>query len=152
MAVGTTLNTPDPAGKKAMWLPSQKARFLGMYVDAANQSFILPEEKKQDIRLTASLLLGASVVSNRQLAQLARKMIAAAPALYLSPLWARAIYKAFDGESWDALYPSVAALKADTQCYVDILAVSEGGSWWKRQQALLVAGDASEYAYATYYR
>ena len=73
MAIGTTLNTPDPAGRKAMWLPSQKARFLGMYVDAANQRFILPEEKKQDITLTASMLLEASTVSNRQLAQLAGK-------------------------------------------------------------------------------
>ena len=133
-----------------MWLPSQKARFLGMYVDAANQRFILPEEKKQDITWTASMLLEASTVSNRQLAQLAGKMIAAAPAVHLSPLWARAIYKAFDGESWDALYPSVAALKADIRCYVDILAVTEGGSWRKRQQALLVAGDASEYASAAY--
>lgn len=50
LALSTTLNTPDPAGKKAMWLPSQKARFLGMHVDAAHQCFILPEEKKQDLR------------------------------------------------------------------------------------------------------
>ncbi len=48
------------------------------------------------------------------------------------------------------MYPSVAALKADIQCYKDILAVSQGGSWWKRQHALLVAGDASECADAAY--
>ena len=151
LALGTTLNTPDPAGKKAMWLPSQKARFLGMYVDAAHQRFILTEEKHQDLRQTADKILQSSEVSNRQLAQLAGKMVAAAPAVHLSPLWARAIYKAMLGEAgWDKMYPSVAALKADVQNYKDILAVSEGGSWWKRQQALLVAGDASEYAYAAY--
>ena len=122
-----------------------------MHVDAAHQRFILPEEKKQDLTKTADSVLQSSVVSNRQLAQLAGKMVAAAPAVHLSPLWARAIYKAMVGEAgWDKLYPSVAALKADIQCYKDILAASQGGNWWKRQHALLVAGDASEYAYAAY--
>ncbi len=153
LALGTTLNTPDPAGKKAMWLPSQKARFLGMYVDAAHQRFILPEEKKQDLRQTADRVLQSSAVSNQQLAQwpAGGKMVAAAPTVHLSPLWARAIYKAMVGEAgWDNLYPSVAALKANIQCYKDILAASQGGNWWKRQHALLVAGDASKYAYAAY--
>ncbi|KAL0038418.1 hypothetical protein WJX77_005829 [Trebouxia sp. C0004] len=132
LALGTTLNTPGPAGKKAMWLPNQKARFLGMYADAAHQRFILPEEKKQDFRQTANTVHQSSDVSNRQLAQLAGKMIAAAPAVHLFLLWARAIYKAMLGEAgWDKLYPSVAALKADIQCYKDILAVSQGGNWWK---------------------
>ncbi|DBA96106.1 TPA: hypothetical protein ACH3X1_001600 [Trebouxia sp. C0004] len=51
---------------------------------------------------------------------------------------------------WDKLYPSAAALKADIQCYKNIRAVLQAGSWWKRQHALLVAGDASEYTYAAY--
>ena len=57
LALGTTQITLGPAGKKAMWLPSQKARFLGMYVDAASQRFILPEEKKQNLRQTADHVL-----------------------------------------------------------------------------------------------
>ena len=150
LAIGTTLNTPDPAGKKAIWLPQQVVRFLGMYVDAAHQRFMLPEDKQLDIVQTASTVLQSTAVSNRQLAQLAGKIIAAAPALHLSPLWAKAIYQAMNGDSWDQLYPSLAALKADVQCYLDLLAVAEGGNWWKRHQALLVAGDASEYAYAAY--
>ena len=85
LALGTTLNTPDAAGKKAMWLPSQKARFLGMHVDAAHQRFILPEEKKQDLKKTADSVPQSSVVFNRQLAQLACKMVAAAPAVHLPP-------------------------------------------------------------------
>lgn len=45
----------------------------------------------------------------RQLAQLADKLIAAAPAL--SPLFARTIYKAMTAQSgWDTLYPIEAAL------------------------------------------
>ena len=51
---------------------------------------------------------------------------------------------------WDSLYISKAAMLADIQCYIEILAVSEGGSWFKRGPALLVAGDASEFAYAAY--
>ena len=42
----------------------------------------------------------------------------------------------------------IAALKAGIQCYKDILAVSQESNWWKCQHAFLVAGDASEYAYA----
>ena len=125
-----------------MWLPSQTARFVGMHVDAAHQRFILPEEKKQDLKKTADSVPQSSVVFNRQLAQLAGKMV---------PLWAGAIYKAMVGEAgWDKSYPSLSALKADIQRYKDILAASQGGSWWKRQHALLVAGDPSEYACAAY--
>ena len=41
---------------------------------------------------------------------------------------------------WDKSYPSLSALKADIQRYKDTLAASQGGNWWKRQHALLVAG------------
>ena len=151
LAMGTTLNIPDPDGRKAMWLPSQVARFLGMYVDAAQQRFVLPEDKKRDILLTAASVLESSAVSNRQLARLAGKMIAAAPAVHLSPLWARAIYKAMRSDlDWDMIYPSLLAMKADIRCYTAILSASQGSSWWKRARALLVAGDASDYAFAAY--
>ena len=75
-----------------------------MYVDAKQQRFVLPEDKKQDIMLTASAVMHSTAVTNTQLAQLAGKMIAAAPAMHLSPLWARAIYKAMRGQTgWDSL-------------------------------------------------
>lgn len=51
---------------------------------------------------------------------------------------------------WDTLYPSQQAALADIQCYLDAITASEGSRWWKRDKALLVAGDASEYAFAAY--
>ena len=46
VALGTVLNLPDASGKKAQWLPRRRINFLGFTVDAEQQSFTLPEEKK----------------------------------------------------------------------------------------------------------
>jgi len=82
---------------------------------------------------------------------MAGKMIAAAPAIQLSRLFAGSLYKAMTMEiEWDTTYPSSEAMKADMDCFRDTVALSKGGNWWKRDQVLLVAGDASEYAYAAY--
>ena len=151
LAIGTVLNTPDPSGKKALWLPAQQARFLGFIVHSAQQRFILPEEKKLDITQLATAIIHSTQVNNRQLAKLAGKMMAATPAVPLSPMYARSVYKAMQGlTGWDTVYPSQQAALADIQCYIDTLAASEGGSWWKRDKVLLVAGDASEFAFAAY--
>ncbi len=48
------------------------------------------------------------------------------------------------------MYPSSAALQTGMDCFRDTVAVSAGGNWWKRDQMILVAGDASEYAFAAY--
>ena len=102
----TVLNVPDPSGKKALWIPTQQATFLGFIVDSAEQRFLLPAQKQRDITQLATKILQSSQVSNRQLAQLAGKMIAAAPAVPLGPLFARAVYKAMPGQTgWDTVYP-----------------------------------------------
>ena len=151
LAIGTVLNTPDPEGKKAQWLPAQRVRFLGFIVDTELQRFVLPAEKRQDMVQLATSILQSSQVTNRQLAKLAGKMIAAAPAVQLSPMFARAVYKAMtEQQGWDMLYPSQQAALADIQCFLDTLSVTAGAKWWKRAKALLVAGDASEYAFAAY--
>ena len=82
---------------------------------------------------------------------MAGKMIAAAPAIQLSKLYAGAMYKVMTRElDWDSMYPSSAALQTDMDCFRDTVAVSAGGNCWKRDQMILVAGDASEYAFAAY--
>ena len=107
LGIGTVLNTPDPAGKKALWLPAQRARFLSFIVDAAEQRFLLPEDKKQRMLQLTSGIISTAHVTNRQLARAAGKMIAATPAVPLGPLFARAIYKAMVGRAaWDAVYPT----------------------------------------------
>lgn len=115
-------------------------------MDASQQRFLLPEEKRHDIAQLAFEVLQSTHVSSRQLAQLAGK-IAASPAVPLGPLLARAVYKAMTGQ--DIVYPSTQAL-ADIQCYLECLTVAAGGRRWKRSRTLLVAGDAAEYAYAAY--
>lgn len=151
VAVGSTLNLPDIEGKKAQWLPVQQCRFLGFKVDTASQKFVLPEEKKQDLLESIYALQGTDKVNNRQLAQVAGKLIAASPALQLAPLFARAVYQAMVGtSSWDALYPNQEALQADLQCCAESLLTSNGHAWFKRQATFVVAGDASDFAFAAY--
>ena len=150
-AVGTTLNVPDEAGRKAQWLPSRQCRFLGFVIDAEQGRFLLPEEKKSVMSMEADQLVKQASISNRQLASMAGKMVAASPAVPLAPLFARGVYKAMHGQqSWDCLYPNGEACKQDLLCFQDALKTSSGGSWWKRSTTLLMAGDASEYAYAAY--
>lgn len=48
------------------------------------------------------------------------------------------------------MYPNQEALKADLQCFAEILATSNGARWWKREATFVVAGDASETAFAAY--
>ena len=130
LAIGTVLNTPDPAGKKALWLPAQQARFLGFIIDAAQQRFLLPEERKQGIMHIASNIVSSSSITNRQLAQLAGRMIAASPAAPLGSLFARVVYKAMAGlAGWDTVYPTELAALADIQCYQECLSAAEGGYW-----------------------
>ena len=50
--------------------------------------------------------------------------------------------------SWDDLYSSKEAMVADMQCFQDCSAAATGGSWWKRGDHLLIAGNASESAFA----
>ncbi len=111
LGLGTILNIPDPQGQKAIWLPRTQVRFLGLIVDAANQRFLLPQEKAQDLIQLAANIIDSPEVSNRQLAQMAGKMIAAAPAIQLSRLFAGSLYKAMTMEiGWDTIYPSSEAM------------------------------------------
>ena len=128
LAIGTVLNTPDPAGTKALWLPAQQARFLGFTVDAAQQRFLLPEDKKQAILQLTSSIISSSHVTNRQLARVAGKMIAATPAVPLGPLFARAVYKAMIGKAaWDTVYPAEQAAIADIQSFQQSMLAAVGG-------------------------
>ena len=96
-------------------------------------------------------VLQQSFITNRMLARVAGNMVAASPAVPLGPLFARGVYEAMHGEEgWDNLYPSQAACRQDLQCFVEAVTISTGGNWWKRQATLLVAGDASEFAYEAY--
>ena len=151
VGLGTTLNWPDEEGKKAQWLPRTKCRFLGFGVDTVRQCFFLPEEKRMDLSREADKSLMQTSNNNRQLAKMAGKMIAASHAVPLAPLFARSVYKAMMGQQgWDEVYPNQEALRADLQCFKDALVESAEGNWWKREAMLLVAGDASEFAYAAY--
>lgn len=96
--MGTVLNIPDPSGQKASWLPKTRIRFLGLLIDSAQERFLLPEDKRLDIMHLAETIVQQLQVSNRQLAQMAGKMIAAAPAIQLSKLYAGAMYKVMTRE------------------------------------------------------
>lgn len=88
------LNVPDPEGKKAQGLPEQQCRYLGFILGAEERRFILPEEKERELLSLVEVTIHKGKVSNRALARLAGKIIAASPAVKLGPLFARAVYQA----------------------------------------------------------
>ena len=151
VAMGVVINIPDPEGKKAQWIPKPTCRYLGFIVNAAEQKFEFPDEKKQELLALIRDTVKSPTVSNRQLAKVAGKLIAAAPAVRLAPLFARAVYHSMTGKrDWDELYPSMEALKADLQCCAETLEASNEACWWKREATFVVAGDASEFAFGGY--
>ena len=120
---------------------------------AEQQSFALPEQKKKALMQSVDELLQAPLVSNRMLARVARKIVSVAPAVPIPPLFARAVYKSMMGYGdglWDTLYPSREAMVAHMETFQLSLQGRQQGTWWKRQQALLIAGDASESAFGAY--
>ena len=71
----------------------------------------MPNEKRRNLTRTIEEVLKLQTVSNRKLAQAAGKLIAAAPAVPIAPLFARAVYKAMVGKmGWDQVYESEAAM------------------------------------------
>ena len=76
----------------------QDRNLLGLLIDSAQERFLLPEDKRLDIMHLAETIMQQLQVSNRQLARMAGKMIAAAPAIQLSKLYAGAMYKVMTRE------------------------------------------------------
>ena len=151
VSIGVVLNVPDPDGKKAQWLPEKSCRYLGFIVEAQEQRFKLPKDKKEELQRSVQQTIEKDNVSNRELARVAGKMIAASPAVRLGPLFARAVYHAMIGSAgWDTVYQNQDALQADLMCFAETLSASEGTCWWKREDTFVVAGDASEIAFAAY--
>ena len=68
VSIGVVLNVPDPGGKEAQWLPEKSCRFLGFIVNAEEQRFKLPEDKKQELLELVQQTIKSDVVSNRELA------------------------------------------------------------------------------------
>ena len=148
-ALGWTLSIP-----KCQLEPSESARFLGLVVDLAQRSFKVPEDK----RLTLTALVGEMsanpIVSDRDIARLAGRVMALSPALDLAPLVARGMMKAMQGEQqWDEVYPTPAALRADMSLLMEVMeARAEVGRPWSLSSRILQAvGDASETALAAFF-
>lgn len=72
LAVATILNIPSLTGKRALWLPAQRARFLGFLLDESQQCFLLPEEQSHD-RSLLQTCSASTQGKDRPLAQVAGK-------------------------------------------------------------------------------
>jgi len=106
IGLGTVLNIPDPSGQKAIWLPETRVGFLGLLIDSS-PGVLLAAWRQAAGHHALGWDHHATASSFQQAAQMAGKMIAAAPAIQLSKLYAGAMYKVMTRElEWDTMYPS----------------------------------------------
>ena len=149
LARGTILNTLTLRARRPFgYQHSKPDSWVSLWTQCSSASSCLRRSVKTSWPTASST---ATKSPTDSYAQLAGKIIAAAPAVRLGPLFARAVYKAMTGRaSWDKIYPSEQAALADIECYLQTMAATAGANCWKQDKVLLVAGDASEDAYAAY--
>lgn len=77
-----------------------------MRIDTTHERFMLPEDKAHDLIQTTDIIIHSAQISNRLLARMAGKMVAASPAIQLSKMFAGVLSRE---TGWDAVYPSAKA-------------------------------------------
>lgn len=87
-------------------------KWLGFLVDSENQKFEVAASKIDKLKEFLQLTLSKEVVSSRDLAQVAGKVISLSPAVAPAGLYSRAFFQAIKGRtSWDALFPTPAEVR-----------------------------------------
>ena len=146
-ALGFTLSL-----HKCVLTPTQLIQFLGLIVDLKQQRFLLPQQKVRAFRDLVAAIEASPQVTARMLAQAAGRLISFAPAVGLSPLYARAVYHVMTGKSkWDALFDTPAEVVQALRWVADHLDAWNGHKWASTRDVLLVAGDySSDRGYAAF--
>ena len=87
------------------------------------------------------------------IAQVAGKLIAARPALHMSLLFCRELFRAISEQiTWDSLFPYTTAVRETLQFWLDNLESSYGAKSWTPQHRsrLVIAGDASKLGFGAW--
>jgi hypothetical protein len=122
-----------------------------LLVDTSLPAFQLPEDKATAFTALWQDMAAKPVLSNRDLARVAGKLISFAQAIDLAPLFARSVMKAMSGDmSWDELYPSPEALAADMRTVAACIQSRGPKLWHSSREVLRVAGDVSESQFAAH--
>jgi len=147
-ALGFTLSL-----SKCQLTPAPAVKFLGFIVDAKNQTFWVPEGKVRSFELKLEELEKQTVVTKREVAQLAGKMISMAPAIGTAPIHSRQVARALVGlQSWDEAVESPERVKEEARLFLELLLTRNGRTRWKKGPVLAVraVGDALNRAYAAF--
>ncbi|KXZ50413.1 hypothetical protein GPECTOR_16g587 [Gonium pectorale] len=148
-ALGFTLSW-----KKCRWIPAQQVRFLGLTVDSERLCFRVPDDKVAGLRaLIAACSAPSAVLTPRQAARIAGKIMSLSLAVALAPLYSRLLSRAVAGHvSWDEAVGDPSAFLAEAAAFLVLLEGTNGTHTWCRGPAVILrlVGDASESAYAAF--
>lgn len=137
--------------EKCELLPVQQGKFLGLVVDTAACQLRVPADKVQRIKDSIQAILQQQAASSRQLAGIDGMLMAAAPALYMAPLYPRGLYQAMHPEAgWDSSVPQFGLTEEDLQYWLQHIDTCNGKCWLRRHNVVNVCGDASSIGYAAY--
>jgi hypothetical protein len=124
--------------------PVMLIKWLGFLVDSENQKFAVAASKIDKLKELLLSTLAKEVVSSRDLAEVAGKVISLSPAVAPAALYSRAFFQAIKGHiSWDALFPNPAEVRHTLQFWLDKIDGFNRRPWWPKPVALQAVVDAS---------
>lgn len=128
--------------------PLQVAAWLGFVVDSISETFSISEKKLAKIVGALQSVLQADVITARDLAEMAGKLVSVAPAVLSALLFVRPFFAAMKGkESWDVAFDSPDAVKETARLFLSKLPEWNGRRWYSYPVGLSSSSDASDVGY-----
>lgn len=142
-ALGAYLGLP-----KCHLTPAQICQWLGFIIDSVQQRFLLSPSRVAKLKRQLQALFEAPVVSARDLASVAGRIVSASPAVLPASLLSRPFFQALTGRlSWDDLFPNRMALQETALFWLRNLDRFNGRPWFPLPVALEASADASGIGY-----
>ncbi|GAQ85833.1 putative DNA/RNA polymerases [Klebsormidium nitens] len=133
--------------------PLQIAAWLGFVVDSVGETFSISEKKLAKIEAALLSVIQSDVISARDLAEMAGKLVSVAPAVLPALLFVRPLFAAMKGkESWDVAFESPDAVKETARLFLMKLREWNGRRWYSYPVGLSSSSDASDVGFGGFVR
>jgi hypothetical protein len=133
---------------KCHFLPSQEGEWLGFEVITRDEEFRVSKKKMTKVLAALAQLIEAKVVTPRQLAAVAGKLIFLSPAVLPASIYSRKFFQAIQGKiSWNEIFPTADSVRQEAQEWKTQLPKWNGRKWHAQPISIELSSDASDFGY-----
>jgi hypothetical protein len=133
---------------KCHFWPQQEGPWPRFVIDTVRQQFSVSPTKLEKVRAVLRELMVAEVVTPRELASAAEKIISMSPAVLPAALYSRPLFAAQQGKiSWDEVFATPDEARRVARLFLERLEEWNGRRWYPRSVAIEAGSDASESGY-----